>query len=168
MTMEDEREKIRFFWALRSIDEFLNDFEFSLDKKTDLLRIMKTNFHTEFNSDKKLKRQLTDKYRENRKTIEFNLDRARDNQNEFNPLFDILNEKSRKIRPIIKEILHRDNESDQKEILNLIISHIHMMCNRIVLFNHRKYELLFYDMLYQYYFSLGLMKGRGFLFEPGF
>jgi thiopeptide-type bacteriocin biosynthesis protein len=68
-TEGDERENLRWLWGLRAIEELLSRFEYSVQKKLVLLENLKNSFATEFHVDKPVKRQLDDKYRNNRQMI---------------------------------------------------------------------------------------------------
>ncbi len=155
LTAGDDRENIRWLWALRAIDELMDDFEFSVDKKLVLLELLRTNFLLEFNASKLLKTQLNTKYSDHRKRIEATLDRQKDMTSDIKPLLDILTERTTAIKPLAAALLQKQ-QTDKLSIplLNLVSSYIHMLVNRTILAKPRLHELVIYDMLYRYYFSV--------------
>jgi lantibiotic biosynthesis protein len=155
LTGGDDREHIRWLWALRAIDGLLNDFEFSLEQKLTLLGFLKTNFLAEFNADKMLKTQLTAKYNDHRKRIESTLDSQKDDASEIKPLLDIIAEKSQSLKPLAAVLLQKQEMNTLAiPLSNLLCSFIHMLVNRTMLAKPRLHELVIYDMLYRYYFSV--------------
>jgi lantibiotic biosynthesis protein len=155
ITGGDEREHIRWLWAMRAIDSLLDDFEFSINQKINLADFLKTSFLQEFNADKLLKIQLNNKYNDNRKLIEYTLDRKNDAGSEMKSLLDILTEKSESIKPLADVLIARQqNNSLLLSLPNLLNSYIHMLVNRTSLAKPRFHELVIYDMLYRYYFSI--------------
>jgi lantibiotic biosynthesis protein len=147
----DEREQVRWQWAVKGIDDLLNDFELTVSEKFTILEQIKNAFHAEYNADKFLKDQLTTKYRVHRKQVE-NLLNMPIVGNEIS--FDILKEKSFKIKLIAKEIKKLENTKMlDVSITALLISYIHMIVNRIASANPRLHELVIYDMLFKYYHS---------------
>ncbi len=148
------RAHVRWAWAIRAIDELLNDFKFLLQDKLALITSLKTSFHTEFKSDKNLKDQLTTKYRANRKTVEDILCAGNDEGSELHLLIHVLKKKSQKNIAIADAIKQQHlNGTLQLPIAELIFSYIHMLVNRIVSSNPRLHELVLYDMLFTYYKS---------------
>lgn len=148
----DEGEIIRWLFALRATDELLNDFHYNLNQKNDLLNILQENFGKEFNMNKQLEIQLGDKFRKERNAISEVLDRSKDSESEMLPIFELLNQKSLSILPIVNSILDTIQESENTIRLNdLLPSYIHMMLNRIFRSNQRLHELVIYSLLHRYY-----------------
>ncbi|MGB8192421.1 MAG: thiopeptide-type bacteriocin biosynthesis protein, partial [Chitinophagaceae bacterium] len=158
-TWGDEREKVRWLWGLRAIDELLNCFNYNLQDKLTLLTHLKNAFAAEFNMDKLLKLQLDNKYRNNRKMIELILDSDNDLQNELYPLIKIIKETSVQLRHASHEILAIQSEGELQVPLNdLMASYIHMLLNRLFTSNQRLHEMVSYDFLFRYYQSQAARK----------
>ncbi|HVI46001.1 MAG TPA: lantibiotic dehydratase [Chitinophaga sp.] len=161
-TAGDEREHIRWLWALRSVDELLDSFAFQAAEKLQLLTVLRDSFAAEFNHDKSLKIQLDTKYRNYRKKVEQILDREQDNLHGLYPLMTVLEERAAGIESIaaaLKE-LHVQGRL-QVPITGLLSSYIHMIINRIAITDSRKQELVIYDFLARYYqSSLARAKAR--------
>ena len=131
------------------IDDLLSDFEYNLQQKNDLLKIMQESFSKEFGITKDFRKQLGIKYRNYKTDIEKIINN--ETQREFE---NILSKKSKNLKPIIKNILNiKENNLLDVDFSNLITSYIHMMLNRLFRTNQRKYELVIYDFLYRYYYS---------------
>jgi thiopeptide-type bacteriocin biosynthesis protein len=154
-TWGDGREQIRWIWTLRSIDELLNGFGFSVHEKLHQLEMMKQSFAAEFKSDKMLDTQLNNKYRKYRKQIEQMLDATQDETNHTQPILAVLKRRAEKLRPVIDEIKTRLQVSNPEVTLpELLSSYIHMLVNRSIASKPRVHELVLYDLLHQYYRSV--------------
>ncbi|THU34977.1 hypothetical protein FAM09_23605 [Niastella caeni] len=154
-TWGDAREQIRWIWTLRSIDELLNGFGFSIGEKLSQMESMKNAFATEFNADKMLNNQLNNKYRKYRKQIEQALDPVQDDTNDLQPIMAVLKQRSEQLAPVIDKIKGRLQINEPEVTLSeLLFSYIHMVVNRSVSSKPRVHELVMYDLLHQYYRSV--------------
>lgn len=151
-TWGDEREQVRWLWALRAVEELLECFGFSLAEKHALMLRLGDAFGAEFNIDRSLKLQLNDKYRANKQAIHRIMDRG--NEQEYGPLTGILHAWSVHARPIAARIgaLQRAGRLEVP-MLNLVGSYIHMMINRIAAADARLQEMVIYNLLASYYKS---------------
>lgn len=149
-TAGDERENIRWLWGIRAIDSLLNDFDFNLVDKLNLMEKLKDAFGREFNMNISLKQQLDKKYRENRPQIEGFLGKENP-ESIFFPLTEILEIKSQNLKPTIKNILEINQSAT--ELYDILASYIHMLLNRLIPANQRLHELLIYDFLFRQYKS---------------
>lgn len=148
-TYGNESENIRWLLSIKMIDDLLNNFEYNLQQKNDLLKIMQENFSKEFGITKDYRKQIGIKYRNYKTEIEKII--KNETYREYENIF--LN-KSKYLKPIIRNILNiKDNNLLNIDFSNLITSYIHMMLNRLFRTNQRKYELVIYDFLYRYYYS---------------
>ena len=149
----DEGEVIRWLFALRAIDNFLDTFLYSEEKKLKLLEGLKNGFGKEFGMNKMLKLQLDKKYRNNRQLInEFFNDKF--GEENIGDLIHLLNQKSLKIKNVVQEILKKENEQIlEKPLDDLLGSYIHMLMNRLFKSKQRMHEMVIYDFLYRYYKS---------------
>lgn len=153
-TEGDEREALRWLWAIRAIDQLLNDFGVDIDNKFILMEQIKNSFHAEYNADRFLKEQLSNKYRTYRKQVEDVLNPALDETSNMAEILQLLRVRSVNIASTIVKL--KDFESyGQMEvsITELLPSYIHMLVNKIVSANPRVHELVIYDILFTYYRS---------------
>jgi len=150
----DEGERIRWLFGLRIVDSMLDDFEFTMEQKYDLVTRLRENFGNEFGLNHGLKEQLESKFRTERAHINEILDRSNDEVSEMYPLFQLIATKSEGVRPITQTLLEM-NKSKQLEMpLNdLLGSYSHMMINRLFKSKQRLHELALYDFLHRYYKS---------------
>ena len=141
----DEREHLRWQFAIQLIDTFLDDFGFTLLQKLDLMKFLKESFSQEFKVDKSLKLQIDKRFRENRKNIESILD---NNSAEHQVFSEILAFKSTQTAKSIEQIKVQKND---RELLAFVSSQIHLSINRAIADNQRFHELLIYDFMYRFY-----------------
>ncbi|MBB6005374.1 lantibiotic dehydratase [Arcicella rosea] len=145
-TWGDEREHLRWQFAMKLIDTFLDDFGFSLYQKLDLMYLMKENFAQEFHIDKPFKLQMDKRFREYRKNIEMIL--GSETNEEYALLFESIQQKSKKIKENIEQIKALKSKHTLNKYLSSII---HMTVNRVIANNQRFHELIIYDFMYRFY-----------------
>lgn len=147
----DTGEKIRWMFALLSMDHFLNDFDVKLEGKVKLFNAAKTGFGKEFNRSGKLNKQINEMFVQHEADIEEFLDPDRMNEM-YEPLIEILQDRSEKNAVAVKAIKELGKEHRLPSYLeNIMLSYVHMICNRIFLTKHRIHEMVVYDYLYKYY-----------------
>jgi len=147
-------EHSRWLFAMASIDHLLNDFMLLPAERKSLLLGLNRSFGEEFRKDQQLARQLSERYRKNRKLIAETLDRANDDQ-----LLFPLRERSFASNEAVNSILELYMEGRMEvEKFSLISDLIHMSMNRIFQNNNRMHEMVIYDFLFRYYKSQ-LMSG---------
>ncbi|MCP4218434.1 MAG: hypothetical protein GY765_27610 [bacterium] len=151
----DEGERIRWLFALRTIDFLLEDFKFSMEDKYNIVTMLRENFGREHGMNRSLKEQMEKKYRRDRKEIEAILGRVNDEDSMMYPLFQLIDRKSQDVRPITAELLKLyNNETANPFYLNdLIASYSHMTINRLFKSKQRTHEMVVYDFLHRYYKS---------------
>lgn len=140
-----KNDKTQLLFSFLSIDSFLDAFSLSPSEKLALLDDMQQGFKKEFNATKVLKSQLDKHYRELEKQISTTMND--DKSYELSPLYEIIEQKSSKIKPIVESI----KENLEINLNSFLSSHIHMMINRQFTSRQREYETLIYDHLYRYY-----------------
>ncbi len=154
-TWGDGREEIRWLWSLRSADELLNSFRFPTADKLFLFVQLRDGLGAEFNMDKIVRMQLSDKYRMHKKKIELIMDSGKDLHHDMYPLIGILKEKAEYVLPLADTLNHLHNTGRlEMSLLSLVSSFIHMMFNRILTSSPRLHELVLYDFLCRYYQSV--------------
>ena len=150
----DKGEVMRWLFGLRVLDAFLNDFNFDIIHKGELIKIFADNFNTEFNMNKEAKANIGKKYRKERKLINETLSSSESPNNEILPLFNLIEEKSIATKSILDEIIKLNNNNTLQIPLNdLIGSYTHMFCNRLFRSKQKLHELVLYTFLHKYYES---------------
>lgn len=154
LTEGDEREKLRWLWALRGVDELLNAFQLTLSEKYELMQSFQQAFAAEFNAGKQLFRQLNQQYNENRKQIQRVMESPVADENEYKPLLDIFSRYEAELRMSAGKIIEMPATSSSTMALHGLLSgYIHMNLNRLFLSEPRQHELLIYDFLCSWYRS---------------
>ncbi|WP_158538545.1 lantibiotic dehydratase [Chitinophaga skermanii] len=150
-----EGEMYRWKLAMRGVDMLLDDFNFSLQEKKELLAHLRTGFVEEFGGMKLLHKQLNDKYRSQQKEIYSFMNREADEENEIEEVIALYEERSVITRPLAMQIQKIVCEQLQHERAHwdIISSYIHMFLNRIFVAKQRKHELVLYHFLEKYYLS---------------
>ena len=150
----EEGEVIKWEFAIRSMDELLDNFSYRLEEKLLLLKNIKDAFIHEHGGSKELKLQLDAKFRNFRSQTENALNREMDSSSDVYPLLQLLSWKKDKISPIVDKIIELNNSKVlQIHLDDLMASYMHMMLNRIFKSKQRTYEMVLYDILYRYYNS---------------
>lgn len=150
-TTATDGDLIRWQYAVASVNDLLDLFNFSLEGKIDIMNSLKNSFFEEHGGNKELKVQLDNKFRSLRKDIESVLDEKAGN--DF-ILRNLLIYKKKEMVPIIEKIIQLNNNNQLLVPVNkLLTSYIHMMLNRIFNARQRVCELVIYDLLYKYYKS---------------
>ncbi|MDR6562160.1 MULTISPECIES: lantibiotic dehydratase [unclassified Arcicella] len=149
----DEGEKYRYLFGLYGVNALLDDFEFSLTQKAELLKNLQAGFFQEFNGNNALNVQLNDKYRLQTSAINQLM-----NGNEFDEgvadAIAIFKERSAENRKIVAEI--REIQANQTSVMTfqeMLPSLIHMYLNRLFISKQRLHELVIYHYLDKYYKS---------------
>lgn len=150
----DEGEDIRWIIAIKAVDKLLSDFNYSTARKKALMENLKVGFAHEFKMDKSLKTQLDKKFRKHRSTIESILSSKSANVNDLEPLFDLLEKKSRVMNSLVNQILSLSRKEQLAMPLDeLIASYIHMLLNRLLKNKQRMHEMVIYDFMWRTYRS---------------
>ena len=145
----DNKESMRWQWAVKSIDSLLVDFQIKLEDKCVLMAELKTAFAKEFALDKTLKVDLDKKYRSQKETINDLLSISLVDHTEHT-WSDIFKKRSQGNVALIDALLGRHHKL---EIQDLLRSYIHMSLNRIFSSAQRKQEFVLYYFLHKHYHS---------------
>ena len=127
--------------AIKGIDEYLRNFQISIEEKVKLMRILSNGYLEEFRADKKTKASLSKKFRNLRNDLKAILEKDHD--------FHAILNRSTYIQEYIDSM---DFEESNK--FDLVASLIHMFLNRLFSSQQRFHELVIYDLLFKHYNSL--------------
>ncbi|QTE37578.1 lantibiotic dehydratase [Mucilaginibacter gossypii] len=143
-------EELRWLWGLLSIDRLLNDFDFQIEQKSELIELVVASSYPDVNYDNLLSKQLTFKYRHYRNKIEgLFAEGAAVAGN------DLLRYRSLNNRPaalLLAELI--SSETVPQDLNLLVISLIQMSMNRLFKTRQQAHELGVYDFLLLYYKSV--------------
>lgn len=149
-----EGDELRWMFALRGMDEFLKDFDYSMESRLQLLRWLKEDFAQEFHMEKNLKKQVNDRYRNYRNRIDDFMKLTTATAGDYLPLLELLAVRSRKSSTAVKHLLkHNEEGTLEMNINELFASFIHMFMNRLFKSKNRVHEMIGYDFLYRYYMA---------------
>lgn len=148
----NEGEELRWQFAFISIDYLLEDFNFSIENKFNLLSQLANNFFNEFapttdEGKKNLMVSLNENFRQKKALIRGVLEK----ENafiEFEEAYKIFTERSKLIRNLSGNIIE-----NHENLFGLLASIIHMSMNRLFLINQRRHELVIYYLLNKYFES---------------
>ncbi|MCC9063589.1 thiopeptide-type bacteriocin biosynthesis protein [Flavobacterium piscisymbiosum] len=147
----ENMEETRWLFALAMIDRQLDSFLYSLSDKLKLMKELKENFYQEFNNSKLLRRQISEKYR-NEKSKVFHFFENLSIENNDSSMNSILQVKAKNTEKTVAEILYlKQNGKLLVDFDSLISSYIHMSMNRLFRSSNRKHELICYEFLFNYY-----------------
>lgn len=152
----DDGDELRWQFAIRGVDAYLDSFLLSLLEKRELMAIISSNFLKEFNADDlESKKQLALKYRDVRSRVDLATQSSIGVEHNYYSIWEIFRERSQSLAPCIEHIMRLD---ESKELgvhkLDLIASYLHMFLNRFLRSKQRVQELVIYDILHQHYKSL--------------
>ena len=143
-----QNDKSRWLYALASIDILLDCFNLSQLIKTDILKELRNDFNKEFNINIKA---VNEKYCLHKEEIR-SLFNKNDSKEEYLLLMQAMTYKKEMLSKVSSKIqLNFVNKSE--ELIEIIKSYIHMLCNRIFISGQRKHETIVYNFLYNYYMN---------------
>jgi lantibiotic biosynthesis protein len=141
--------------AIRSVDEFLTDFKFSVENKLKLIDWLYNGLFNEHGGKKHLKLKLDSKYRIVKQKVENVLNATVTMEDsEFTSLIQLINKRSVENRPIVDQILQLNiNSQLQVSLEGMLGSLIHMNLDRLFMGRNRTNEFVVYDILCRHYRS---------------
>lgn len=150
-TSGNERENIRWQYAIISIDTLLDAFEFKLGDKLEFMKNLKDIFSIEFKFVAEQRKQLAKSFRKYKNEIYTSLN-VQQPGDKFYLLYLVLRERTEKMEPMIQKLKKMECERELSvSLLSLLSSYVHMIINRIIPEMARLHEAVIYDFLYQYY-----------------
>ena len=149
-----ERDHIRWLWAIRAADDLLEALGMTLPQKQAFAQYLRDSFHREFKADKKVRSQLSTKYRTHKLQVGDILNRSKDAESPWLPILQPLMQRQTLIRPLADRIVRLESEGRLEPRLHeLLYSYIHMTLNRVIISEPRLHELVMYDLLFTHYRS---------------
>ncbi len=141
--------------ALLGIDRLLSDFGFDLQAKYELVKTCREMFGREFRADTtSLRHQLGRKFRQERRSLESLMDIELLRNSPIARGLEILNNRSRRLKPLIKEMeMIGQNGELGLSLREMVPSFTHMFVNRLLRSSQRAQELVLYDFLRRLYDS---------------
>ena len=134
-----ESEEIRWYCAIKSVNETLKLFEYGEESRINLCEDLKKSYDREFFMNKALKIQIDTLFRRDRKLIDKYI------KNDILGLEKYFNKYCLASERILKKI-----NINKKYNNNMIWDIIHMLMNKWFRTEQRKHEMLIYNLLYRY------------------
>ena len=147
-----EGERYRWLFALRGVDELLNDFGYTTVQKSELLQRLQYGFFQEHHGNDSLRYSLNDKYRTDRQAISEILDPEKDTDY-IMPAVRCFQTRSTRSQATIASIKEACLTKTDTSVATLLPSYIHMFLNRMFLSQPRLHELVVYHYLMKHYTS---------------
>ena len=136
--------------TLWGMDLLLSDLGLDLTGKLAVLKRARDNFAKEFRADAKLKRELGDKYRQARQSLETLLDSSRNGRDPLAPGVAALRRRSERTAAVTANLRAEERAGRLSlPVLELAPSYLHMHANRMLRSAQRMHEVVLYDFLYR-------------------
>lgn len=142
----------RWRLALIGMDRMLNDFGFDLAEKADILKTSRAAFLAEFKADDALIDQLSERYRQERKTLEALLDSSKAAESPLAAGLDVFVRRSVRLCAIAEKLRAAEGRLTNT-LPDIAASLLHMHANRMLRSAHRAQEMVIYDLLTRLYSS---------------
>ena len=157
----DDGEQYRWQVALKAIDLFFDGFQYTIEQKRDLVKMLNKNFAGEFNIKTAEQKKISERFSTHKQMVQMVMSDAwkedvrKDSFGEdlklAIPVFQINNDSYIKC---IEDIINSPSvHQDIQQLNRLMPGYLHMLINRIFVSNQRKTELVIYDYLFRYYES---------------
>ena len=140
----DERWRL----ALCGSAMLLSDLGLTLERKLALATRLRDEFAKEFRSDAGLKRQVADRFRKERASLEVLHDPPEDDDHPLGPGFEVYRRRSERLAPLFADVRALDEAGTlSSSIEDLAASYVHMHVNRMLRSGQRPHEMVLYDFL---------------------
>ncbi len=151
-TWGEERENIRWLWAIRAVDGLFDVFNISSVQRLNICDTACRAFAAEFNEDRRLREQVNAKYRQHRGIIENMLNKKNTGDAVLPTLAAILDEKHEGVAPVAALLLELENTGQAEvPLFDLLGSYIHLLINRAIPAKARLHEMVIYNFLLKHY-----------------
>jgi thiopeptide-type bacteriocin biosynthesis protein len=148
----DEGLDVRWRACLMGLDQLLTDCGFEDQAKLAALERWRDTFQHEFKIDALGKKQLSDKFRAERRKLEALFDDSPEPGGEWQFVKQVLARRSIRLREPLGRLRALAAEGKlEEDMVNLAASFSHMHINRLMRGSQRAHELVLYDFLFQIY-----------------
>ncbi len=143
-----ESNDARWLWGVKAIDELLNGLKFTIKERIELFTLLNGYYVNEFNANKVLNHQLKEKYRKDKDRISDTIS--------IKPLsdFPFIEKNNPSINSFFQKIVELEEEGNLNlSKIDLAMSYIHMLLNRLFISYARTQEMVIYNFLMRHYKS---------------
>lgn len=143
--VNEEHDRLRWMFALKSIDRLLADFGFEQADKERFLKRPMQYFKKEFEAGKDLLQKINRKFKTHRATIiAYMEDDTRSDT--------VLSDRTRQTKDCIHSLCRKYKTEEINKELEVVLADLtHMLINRIFPFRPRFHEMVIYELLNKYY-----------------
>ena len=150
----DGQADARWRLTLVGIDRLLSDLGFDEARGLELMRALRQSFGKEFHGGTFLDKQLGDRFRKERQSLEDLLDPTRQGESAARQQLDVLGLRSHRLAPLMGELRAAQAAGGIAcSMEELAASFIHMHANRMLRAAAREHELVICDFLARIYES---------------
>ncbi len=151
----DEAADARWRLALCGIHSLLEDFGVSGAERAAAVRSHRDSLAREFRTDAVLRRQLGQRYRQERNALQALVDRGETEDPVVDAGLQALRRRSERLRPFVARYREMDAGGDlTQDLATVVMSFVHMHVNRLLRSTHRAQELVLHDLLDRLYASI--------------
>jgi len=150
----DEGEQYRWQICLKAIDLILNEFSYSLEQKSNLVKNLNQNFSVEFKIASSERKKISERFNQHKRLVNFLLSNEWETDENLSRAVKVFTTPKINYYNTIDEILRAPSViADPQQLDRLMSSYLHMFINRMFVSNQRKTELVLYEYLLRYYES---------------
>jgi thiopeptide-type bacteriocin biosynthesis protein len=150
----DARAEVRWHMAVAGIDRLLVDLGLDVNDRFAVMKVVAPAFAREFRVDAALRKQISDKYRDERRELESLLEGTGNSTTLASSIAPILSRRSARLQPVAKALKALEQSGRlERPLADLAASFVHMHVNRLFPSAHRAQELVLYDFLRRNYES---------------
>src|SRR5262249_5566467 len=148
----DEGLDRRWRIALLGADRLFSDCGFSLQTRRAVVKRLSISFEKEFRTGPDARKQISDRFRAERKKLESLLENAQGAETSINFADRILERRSARIAVAMRHLRSLSEKGKLKTRMeDLAASYVHMHINRLIRSSQRNHELILYDFLFRLY-----------------
>lgn len=154
MLQGDEGEQYRWQVALKAIDHFLDAFNYTIEQKKDLIKVLDKSFGEEFNIKSAEQKKISERFSTHKQLVQSVMNGIAKENEDLGKAISVFEVENKIYKTCIEEILNAPSINRRINKLNQIMpAFLHMFINRLFVSNQRKIELVIYDYLFRYYQS---------------
>lgn len=145
----DEGVNLRWRLTLQAVHFLLDDFRFSLDEKSRIVRALRDSYAAEFGSSPDLKRQIGRRYRQEKQALQALIAESGAVADSAEQVFEA---RAAEIRPLATELRALEARNGlTRSVADIASSLVHMTANRLLRSAARAQEMVIYDLLDRLY-----------------
>ena len=163
----DEGEQYRWQAALKAVDLILEDFQYDLHQKHNLVKTLNQDFSREFKVGAEERKKISEQYTNHKRLVSTRMSDVCDQDENFATTINFFENHTECYTHTVREILNSPSVAGNRDRLGQLMSgYLHMFLNRFFVSNQRKTELIIYEYLWKYYASELAREKNTKLYDP--